>query len=143
MPEPLDPWSTVQLVPPGPNSRFAGFVHFADLSTEVLAVDYLALQELVTKSEDDDDDDEVQSRVVPVVVDATGQLLFLEAGTAGNEGLACLAPSEAACHEFLGKLLAELRSKLAAAPAAVVPTPADVAAAEPATPAAEGTPDAS
>lgn len=131
----LDPWSTVQLVPPGPSSKFAGFVHFGDLSTEVLAVEYLALQELVTKGEDDDDDDEVQSRVVPAVVDASGMLRFLEQGTEGNEGFACLAATEAACHENLAKILAELRAKLA--PSAVALPPA---AAEP--PAVEGTSDA-
>jgi hypothetical protein len=101
-PDEEEAWVTMALHPPSPNARFAAFVNRLDDGTyksTVLAVDYVALQQITLAPKGDDDDDAadletMESRVVPLVFDWTGAARYCVLG--GDEGFAALGPTEEA-----------------------------------------------
>jgi hypothetical protein len=140
MPTPaaLDPWTTIRLYPPGPNCLFAGFIDIANQRTEVLPVDYMALQQQVVAvdplpgGDPDDADEDIETRVVPLVFTLDGKPWYcLQSGdlVSSTYAFACLGGTEAACKASVNTLFERTRAAVAATAAAAA-APAPAAAAE-------------
>lgn len=82
--EDVEAWVTVQLQPPPFGAQFAAFVEPQEkggYKVRTVPVAFFLLQHL---SYDDNDGEQLDSRVIPAVVQPTGELLELDGGRGGG-----------------------------------------------------------
>lgn len=109
----IEPWVTIQLTPPAPGGRFAAFITGEGIATRPIA--FFALQHLAYE---EDGADELDSRIVPVVLEPDGTALYLDRGEAGagDHNFAGMGDT-AADAELIGlAVLAELEKAAKASP---------------------------
>jgi hypothetical protein len=129
----LEPWTTIRLYAPGPNCLFAGFIDIASQRTEVLPVDYMALQQQMVAVDpppgrgDDEPDEDIETRVVPLVFTLNGQAWYCLPGeqVSPSHAFACLGSTEAACKAAVNTLFERTRAVVSAAAAAATTSPAE------------------
>jgi hypothetical protein len=109
--EEIEPWITVQLVPPAPGGYFAAFIVGgpapADLKVSTRPLAWFALQHLAWTEEGEE---LMEARVVPVVLEPSGEAIYLDAGKSGgpDHGFAGIAQSAAEAERIGAAVLAEL-----------------------------------
>lgn len=81
--EGVEAWVTVQLQPAPPGCVWAAFLvpEASGFRVETLRVAFCALQHLTFE---EDGADVVESRIVPVVIHPTGEVLYLDGGRGGG-----------------------------------------------------------
>lgn len=110
-------WLTIDLKPPSPNAHFAGFVSIEgnEVKASTRAIDFVAVQHIL-----DENGDLLESRIVPVIFEWSGEARALVVGEESAGPVFCsVAPSASEAQklaERVGrKLLAELGEKAAEA----------------------------
>ena len=130
----LETWTTIRLAPPGPNCLFAGFIDIVNQRTEVLPVDYMALQQQTVTVDppagdpDGELDEDIETRVVPLVFNLDGRPWYCLPGeqVSPTHAFACLGGTEATCKANVNTLFERTRAAVAVATAAAAaPAPAE------------------